>query len=476
MALLAAAQVQPLEPARPRQRRPAAKRPATFRQQQQAAGQPGSANSLGGPQLTRRLQDAEPSQQVVALVQQAGPQCNAYHFTTAVNRVAKLHDRQPKASNQAAFAALLAFAEQHPAIVNHVAVAQTVWAGGVLRHRLTAQQQAAWQERLVWAFAHPELLPKQLANGLWGWSRMGLTLQGQQAATAADAAIQRVAEQMTSQGVANTLVAFANGSWQLGSAAAAALLQQLEQVLPQAQPQAVANSLWALSKLGLRLSDSLAAAADAAIQRVSEQMIPQHVANTQWAFANGSWQLSSAAAAALLQRLEQVLPQANAQDVANSLWAAAKLGLRLSGSLKAAFVQALRRIMPAAKAIALSNSVLACGLLRWSPGEGVLEAGVAAMQRCLGSEHGMDCQALDNFLWGLAELQRYAGAKVQLLPTLPTLLEAAGDWAGSRWGQLSALDVCDLCYNLARLGHRPDGTWIAHAAQRCALSRGCELS
>lgn len=217
---------QPLKPARPRQRRPAAKRPATFRQQQQAAGQPGSVNSLGGPQLTRRLQDAEPSQQVVALVQQAGPQCNAFHFTTAVNRVAKLHDRQPKASIHAAFAALLAFAEQHPAIVDHVAVAQTMWAGGVLRHRLTAQQQAAWQVRLVWTFAHPELLPKQLANGLWGWSRMGLPLQGQQAA-AADAAIQRVAGQMESQNVANTLLAFANASWQLSSAAAAALLQQL---------------------------------------------------------------------------------------------------------------------------------------------------------------------------------------------------------------------------------------------------------
>lgn len=245
-------------------------------------------------------------------------------------------------------------------------------------------------------------------------------------------------------------------------------------MLPQAEPRHVSNSLWALSKLGLRLSDSLAAAADAAVQRVAKQMIPQHVANTQWAFVNGSWQLSSAAAAALLLRLEQVLPQANAQDVANSLWAAAKLGLRLSGSWEAAFVQALRRIMPAAKAIDLSGSVLACGNLRWSPGEGVLEAAVVAMQRYLDSEHGMTCQQLRNLLWGLAELQQYAGAKLQLLPTLPTLLEAACDWAGSRWGQLSALDVCDLCYNLARLGHRPDGTWIAHAAQRCALPSGCE--
>ncbi len=369
---------------------------------------------MGGARLTQLIQAANSCQQVLQLVQQAGQQCNAFHFSKAVNRVAKLQQQRPSASNQAAFAALLSFAEQHPAALNHVAVAQTVYAGGVLQHRLTAEQQAAWQDRLVWAFARPKLEPQHVSNSLWGWSRMGLPLQGQLAA-AADSAMALQAASMTSQNVSNTLLAFANAGWPLGSRAAAAMLLQLEQVLPQAKPQHVANSLWAMSKLGLHLSGSLAAAAEAAILCTAGHMVPQAVSNTLLAFANASWPLDSRAAAALVQQLEQVLPQAKPQEVANSLWAAAKLGLQPSGSL--------------------------------------LAAAVAAMQRLVASG-AVKPQELSNFLWGLAELRQLGTA---LRNELPALFVAAADWADSRWAHLPALDVADLCYNLARLGTGPAG-------------------
>ncbi|PRW60376.1 RAP domain [Chlorella sorokiniana] len=376
----------------------------------------------------QQIKDAETSQQVVRLVQQAGPLCNAFLFSAAVNRVAQLHKQQARASNQTALASLLAFAEDHPAVLDHVAVVQTVYAGGVLRHQLTPQQLAAWQELLVWAFGHQKLERQNVSNGLWGWSRMGLLLQGQ-LALAAEAANVRLAEQMKPQEVSNTLVAYAHGGWQLSSTAAAALLQRLEQVLPGAKPQEVSNSLWAAAKLGLPLSDGLNAA--------------------------------------LLQRLEQVLSEANPQAVSNSLWAAAKLGLQLSGSLKAAFVQALPRIIPAATSQALANSLWACGTLGWSPGQPVLAAAVAAMRRLVASRT-VDGQHVCNFMWGLAELQDMGAP---LPDTLPALLEAAAGWASSCWGQLSALTVTDLCYNLARLGHRPGSDWIGSA-----IARGLECN
>ncbi|PRW60220.1 Tbc2 translation chloroplastic [Chlorella sorokiniana] len=225
----------------------------------------------------------------------------------------------------------------------------------------------------------------------------------------------------------------------------------------------VSNGMWGWSKMALPLQGQLATAGDAAMARLAEQMKPQEVSNTLLAYANGGWQLSSGAAAALQPRLEQVLPEAEPQQVSNSLWAAAKLGLPLSGSLKAAFVQVLLRIIPAAKPQELANSLWACGTLGWSPGQRILAAAVAAMQQVL-PPGTVKPQELNNFLWGLAELQDLGAP---LPAALPALLEAAAAWAVRRWGQLSALDVVDLCYNLARLGHRPSNDWIGSATARC---------
>ncbi len=80
-------------------------------------------------------------------------------------------------------------------------------------------------------------------------------------------------------------------------------------------------------------------------------------------------------------------------------------------------------------------------------------------------------QHIRNFLWGLAELQEHLG--IRLPDQLPGLLAAAVEWAGSRWAQLSALDVVDLCYNLARLGHQPCSAWIRSAISRSVAPHFC---
>lgn len=213
------------------------------------------------------IRGAASSQLVLQLVQRAARECNCFHFAKAVDQVASVHKRRPSASDSAAFDGLLALADQRPQLLDHVAVAQTVYVAGVLQHRLTAEQQAEWQERVVQAFAHPQLHARNVSNALWGWSRLGLPLEGGLAA-AADAAMARTTAGTKPQEVSNTLRAFATGGWLLSVGAAKALQQQLEQVLPQAAPQAVANSLWAVPKLGLRLSGGLQAAFAPAVQRI----------------------------------------------------------------------------------------------------------------------------------------------------------------------------------------------------------------
>ncbi len=416
---LAALQVQPARPTTPK------------RQRQPTAEQHVNGSTAGGGQLMAQLQAASSPERVVQLVQQAGQLCDAAELTTAVNRLVKLRERNGSLGGccRAAFQQLaqIALGQQ----LDPWAVAQFVWAAGKLWEGVAEKQpfgaqQVAWQQQMVAAFTDRRCKPQSVSNGLWGGSKLGWPLEGSLAA-AAEAAVHRLAARMQeSQQASNTLWAFANAGWLLSSRATAALLRQLEQVLPQAEPQHVSNSMLAAAKLGLRLSNSLQAA--------------------------------------LLQRLEQVLPQANAQNVANSLWAAAKLGLQPSASLQAAFAQALLRIIPGANSQELANILWACSKLRWSFGGRVLAAAAAAMQQQLSSEADTAGQALCNFLWGLSELQQHLG--IRLPDQSPALLSAAAEWADSRWAQLPAIDVVDICYNLARLGHRPGSAWIGSATDR----------
>ena len=192
----------------------------------------------------------------------------------------------------------------------------------------------------MWGFGHLELEPQHVSNGLWGWSKMCLPLWGQ-LTTAADAAIQRLAEQMSSVSVAITMVAYANAGWQLGSTVAAALLQRLEQVLPHAVPQAAANSLWAAAKLRLRLSGSLKAAFKEALWRIIPSATSQALANILWACGTLCWSPGGrvlAAAVATVLRCLATEPNMAAQALRNFLWGLAELqgqGVKLPGELHA---------------------------------------------------------------------------------------------------------------------------------------------
>ena len=55
------------------------------------SGSRSSKRSPSSRQLMARIKQAETCQQVLQLVQQAGRQCDQFHFATASNRMARLH-------------------------------------------------------------------------------------------------------------------------------------------------------------------------------------------------------------------------------------------------------------------------------------------------------------------------------------------------------------------------------------------------
>ena len=293
-----------------------------------------------------------------------------------------------------------------------------------------------------------------VANSLWSLAKLRLPLEGSLAG-AADAAVQQTAALMMPQNVSNTLWAYATGGWHLSSSAAANMLLRLEEVLPDASSQAVANSLWAMAKQGLPLQGSLAAAAEAAIQRTAVAMTPQNVANTLWAYASSGWQLSSAAVGALMQRLKAVLPEGNQQNVANSLWALAKLGLPLQGSLASVADAAVQRTAAAMTPQSVSNTLWAFATGRWQLSS---NAASALMRRLKAVLREANAQEVANCLWALAKLSVVHGNRFATVPA--SLLDAIVAWANAHWHQLPAMNLCDLCYNLARLGVQPDRSWI----------------
>ncbi|PRW60650.1 RAP domain [Chlorella sorokiniana] len=350
--------------------------------------------------LTASLKEAASCQEVLHLVQQAGPRCDSYNFTTAVSRIAKLHRQQPcdGAAQREAFSQLLRFAAEQQLALGPVAPGQVVHAAAVLQYRFTAEQQLAWEERLVSAL--PAAEPQTVANALWGWSKLGLPLTHQLAA-AADAAVQRTAAAMKPQEVSNTLWAFARSGWQLSSGAVATLRQRLQAVLPEAKPQEVANSLWALARLGLPLEGALAAAADAAVQQTAAFMKLHEMSNTLWAHASSGWQLSSRAAAALMQRLQALLPDAYPQAVVNSLWALAMLGLPLEGQLAATADAAVPRIAAVMNPQDVSNTLFAFARGGWQLSPGIAAALVQRLEAVLSEAKP---QEVANSLWALAKL------------------------------------------------------------------------
>jgi len=145
-----------------------------------------------------------------------------------------------------------------------------------------------------------------VANALWGWSKLGLPLDGELVRYAA-AAVERVADSMTPQAVSNTIYAFANGpGWQLKAAAQEALRKALPTALQQGNGQEVANTLWGWSKMGLALDGELAEAAEVALRRTLHSMVKGQVPQISQAYTADGWQLSGEVAALLAEAQERV--------------------------------------------------------------------------------------------------------------------------------------------------------------------------
>ncbi|PRW60636.1 peptide chain release factor chloroplastic [Chlorella sorokiniana] len=254
--------------------------------------------------------------------------------------------------------------------------------------------------------------------------------------------------------------------------------------LADAGPPSVANALWGWNKLGLPLPSELAAAVSAAVQRTAPAMPLWGVVSTLRACADSGWQLSDSAAAALLQRLGAVLPEASPKDVANSLWALAKLGLPLARSLAAPVDAAVRRTAAAMTPQQASTTLRAYATGGWQ----LSSSAAAALQQQLDA---VLAEAIPHHLavvlWSLAKLglpledpppaaadaavQRTAAAMQP--PSVATVLWAFATGDG-RWHQLPAVWVCDLSFNLSRLGVQPDRTSIEAAVARCLACVGTE--
>ena len=220
--------------------------------------------------LMEALQTAQSCKEVLQLMQQAGSKCDQFHYSKAVNRMARLHE-QPQGraeDNRASFGQLLAMAEAQPHVRDSWTVAQCIWSAFKLEYCFSVQQQAAWQQWSAEALRSKKCSAQAAANLLYGWSKLGLPLQDE-LAKAAEAAIQRTAAAMDPQHVSNTLYDFGSAGWQLTQPSADALASAMERHLAAGSPngQNVQNFLWGCAELGnvvpQTLLDAAAAWADA---------------------------------------------------------------------------------------------------------------------------------------------------------------------------------------------------------------------
>lgn len=166
------------------------------------------------------------------------------------------------------------------------------------------------------------------------------------------------------------------------------------------------------------------------------------------------------------RQLTAALADAGGQTVANALWGWSKLRLRVTHHLAAAADASVQRTAPTMTPQQVSNTLWAHANGGWQLSEAA--AAAALMQRLQVQLPSAEPQHVANSLWALATLTRPHGS--QLATRLPALLSAIVAWADAGWHRLPAVWVCDLCYNLARLGAQPAQVWIDAAVTRRAAA------
>jgi len=175
--------------------------------------------------------------------------------------------------------------------------------------------------------------------------------------TALEQRVVRVASDMESQNVSNTVYSFAVLGREPGAEALAALEFAVMRVGPDMVPQAVANTAWSFATLGLMPGAEARTALEAAVMRVGPGMNGQNVANTAWSFATLGLMPGAEARAALEAAAVRVSPRMNAQDVANTAWSFATLGLMPGAEAQAALESAVVRTSPSMTPQELANKL-----------------------------------------------------------------------------------------------------------------------
>jgi hypothetical protein len=145
---------------------------------------------------------------------------------------------------------------------------------------------------------------------------------------ALEGAARRVARDMDSQGVSNTVYAYAKLA-KLGRMPGddtwAALEAAVGRVALEMEPQHLANTVWGYATLKRMPGDETWAALESAAGRVARDMIPRHVGNLLWSYATLGRMPGEKTWAALEAAAARVARDMNKQELANTVWGYAAL-------------------------------------------------------------------------------------------------------------------------------------------------------
>jgi hypothetical protein len=213
----------------------------------------------------------------------------------------------------------------------------------------------------------------------------------------------RVARDMTSQAVANTLYAYGVMGRMPGEKTWAALETAAVRVAPDMVPQAVANTLWSYATLKRMPADETWAALETVAVRVAQDMVPQAVANALWSYATLKWMPEDETWAALETAAVRVGQDMNSQDVANTLLSYATLKRMPEDETWAALETAALRVARDMNSQNVANTLWSYATLKRMPEDETWAALEAAAVRVA---RDMNSQNVSNTLWSYATLKR----------------------------------------------------------------------
>jgi hypothetical protein len=216
----------------------------------------------------------------------------------------------------------------------------------------------------------------------------------------------RVAPEMNSQDVANTLYAYGVMGRMPGEKTWVALEITTLRVARDMNSQGVANTLWSHAKLKRTPKEKTRAALETAAVRVAGDMKPQEVSNTLWSYATLNMPPGDETWAALETAAVRVAPDMNSQAVTNTLWCYATLNMPPGDETWAALETAALRVARDMKPQGVANTLWSYTTLNRTPEEKTWAALETATSRVA---QDMIPQDVSNTLWSYATLKRMPG-------------------------------------------------------------------